>query len=109
MRRQIDCGLSYSALKDVYARQNDIVQALDAQTQASAAFAKVLELSPSPAARFEWFDSMLFAAELMQLQGDRVALRAQLVRLAQFSKSHAQEFETRPDLIVVLAKLQARR
>ncbi len=103
------CGLSYSALKDVYARQNDIVLALDAQTQASAAFAKVLELSPSPAARFEWFDSMLFAAELMQLQRDPVALRAQLLRLAQFSKLHAQEFESRPDLLAVLAKLQAGR
>ena len=101
------CALSYSALKDVYVLQNDALSASQAQAQASAAFAKVLELAPSPAARFEWFDSMLFEAELMRAQGDNAALRAQLGRLALFSKSYAQDFKNRPDLLAVLAKLQA--
>ena len=100
------CALSYSALKDVYVRQNDAKQALAAQTQASAAFARVMELSPSPAARFEWFDSMLFEAELMRSMGQRKQLAAQLVRLTQFAQAHVKEFSTRPDLLAILAQLE---
>jgi len=103
------CALSYSALKDVYVRQNDVAQALFAQAQASAAFAKVMELSPSPAARFEWFDSMLFEAELMRNMGQSKALAAQLLRLTQFTKAHALEFEARPDLLAILAQLRRPR
>ena len=100
------CALSYSALKDVYVRQNDAKQALAAQTQASAAFARVMELSPSPAALFEWFDSMLFEAELMRSMGQRKQLAAQLVRLTQFAQAHVKEFSTRPDLLAILAQLE---
>ena len=100
------CGLSHSAIKDVYTLQNDAVQALAAQAQASADFAKVMELGPSPGARFEWFDSMLFEAELMQDMGQRRALAAQLLRLTQFAQAHSGEFKTRPDLLAILAKLQ---
>lgn len=100
------CALSYSALKDVYVRQNDAKQALAAQTQASAAFAKVMELSPSPAARFEWFDSMLFEAELMRSLGQRKNLAAQLLHLTEFSKAHPEEFKARPDLLAILVQLQ---
>ena len=101
------CGLSYSALKDVYVRQNNAVQALVAQTQASAAFAKVLELAPSPAARFEWFDSMLFEAELIRDMGKHNELATQLLRLQQFSQAHSDEFKARPDLRAILSKLRA--
>lgn len=100
------CALSYSSLKDIYVRQNDARKALAAQAQASAAFAKVLELAPNPTARFEWFDSMLFEAELMRSIGQRKELAAQLLRLAQFAKAHANEFETRRDLLAVLTQLQ---
>lgn len=101
------CALSYSALKDVYVRQNDAALALAAQAQASAAFAKVLELGPSPSARFEWFDSMLFEAELMRDRGKRKELAAQFLRLQQFSQAHSDEFKARPDLLAILFKLQA--
>ena len=101
------CGLSYSAIKDVYVRQNDAINALAAQAQASTAFAKVLELGPSPSARFEWFDSMLFEAELMRDMGKHKELAAQLLRLTQFAQAHSDEFKTRPDLLAILAELEA--
>ncbi len=103
------CALSYSSLKDVYVRQNDAGKALAAQAHASAAFAKVLALAPSPAARFEWFDSMLFEAELMRTMDKRDELSMQLSRLEQFANAHAQEFKTRPDLIAILTQLRATR
>ena len=103
------CALSYSSLKDIYVRQNDAVKALAAQAQASAAFAKVIELAPSPAARFEWFDSVLFEAELMRSIGQHKQLAAQLLRLKQFATKHALEFKNRPDLLTILAQLQATR
>ena len=104
---QLESQAARNALdKDVYVRQNNAVQALVAQTQASAAFAKVLELAPSPAARFEWFDSMLFGAELVRDMGKHNELATQLLRLQQFSQAHNDEFKTRPDLLAILAKLQ---
>ena len=99
-------ALSYSSLKDIYVRQNDAVKALAAQAQASAAFAKVIELAPSPAARFEWFDSMLFEAELMRSIGQHKDLAVKMLRLEQFATAHAPEFKSRPDLLAILAQLQ---
>jgi hypothetical protein len=98
------CGLSHSALKDVYVLQGDLAKSAAAQALASAAFARALALAPTAAARMEWFDAKLLEVELLQKLGKTAQARATLTVVAQFADSHMTELQSRPDLLAELKK-----
>ncbi len=100
------CGLSHSALKDVYALQGDLKSAGAAQAQASAAFAQAMALAPTPAAQLEWFDAKLLEIELLQKRDLYAPARVALTQLTQFADTHAAQLQSRPDLRAELKKRQ---